>query len=170
MCVTSPYALIRTSEMQEALFRFPRGAASRMSYKLVAHHVGYTIATKELRSCLRIRLNVVDEEGFKRLCSLQRSSIVLNIWNEIAVSPLSMQGMRGSPSASTMRLLYAQLQRSRICPLASLLSGKHRPRSRIAERNGPADNYGFCERMAQVASTPRLASNERSQGKSCFQT
>ncbi len=115
--------------------------------------MGYTIPTKELRSCLSIHLKVVDEEGFKRLCCLHRSSIVLNIWSEILVSPFSMQVMRGSPSASTMRLLNERLQRSRICPLDSLLSGKHRPRSRIAERNCPAANYGFCERMVQVAST-----------------
>jgi len=63
-----------------------------------------------------------------------------------------MPVMSGSPSVSTMRLLHARLQRSRICPLDGLLSGKHRPRSRIAERNCPADNYGFCERMVQVAS------------------
>jgi hypothetical protein len=40
MRVSSPSALIRTSEIQEALFRFSRGVASRMRYKLVAHRVG----------------------------------------------------------------------------------------------------------------------------------
>ncbi len=40
MRVSSPSALIRTSEIQEALFRFSRGVASCMRYKLVAHRVG----------------------------------------------------------------------------------------------------------------------------------